>query len=51
MPGFFKGRKIGLDALWDRTYFLASFWASKSKPFQGIPLFMIKGNWKAVYDC
>lgn len=36
------------DGLWERVYFLASFWASASKDFVGIPLFIIKQDWKSV---
>lgn len=46
----FEGKEIGLDAIWDRPYFLASFWTSNSRPFLGIPLFFIKSDWKAVCD-
>lgn len=37
----FDGKEASVDSLWDRTRFLASFWAFVSPPFKGVPLFLI----------
>lgn len=45
----FEGKEDFLDVCRDRVHFLASFWVSKLKAFQRIPLFIIKSDWKSVF--
>ena len=44
----FDNRESSLVDLWDKVYFLGSFWAHSSKVLRDIPLFVLRSNWRAV---
>ncbi|THG09065.1 hypothetical protein TEA_017055 [Camellia sinensis var. sinensis] len=41
-------RESDAESLWDRTGYLASFWAFASPPFKGVPFFLISRDWAAM---
>jgi len=48
MRQVFKDKFESIGGLWERISFLASFWASISKDFVGVTLFLIKSDWMSV---
>ena len=44
----FEDKVRNLENLWDTIHFLASFWASCSMVFKGIPLNVMQLDWLVV---
>ncbi|KAK9273684.1 hypothetical protein L1049_018494 [Liquidambar formosana] len=44
----FEDRVVEFGEIWDGEFFLASLWASVTKEFNVVPLFVIMSDWKAI---
>lgn len=47
-PRVLEEKFAKLQSIWEKLVYIASFWASVAPSFEGIPLFLIARDWRAI---